>query len=79
MPDSVEDQSYLGRVCLGPWGSLTSCLGMPGMREEAACLLWPSRSAKTSICFFSGRCQSRGMKMKAGRSKLPREHETGRS
>lgn len=79
MPDSVEGQSYLGRACLGSWGSLTSCLSMPGARGEAACLLWPSRPAKTSICFFFGRCQSRGMKIKAGRSKLLRGHKVGRS
>lgn len=77
--DSVEGWSFLGRAWLGSWGSLTSCLGMPGVRGEAACLLWPSRLAKMDICFFSGRCQSRGIKIQAGRSKLPRGHETGRS
>lgn len=52
MPDSEEGRSYLGRAYLGSWGSLTSCLGMPGVRGGTACLLWPKRPAKNEHLFL---------------------------
>lgn len=80
MPGSAEGQSYLGKAYLDSWDSLTPCLGMygmPGAREEVACLLRPSSLAKRSICSFSGRGHSRRVRMKPGRSKLSRGQETG--